>query len=87
MNSLGLLPETPDKASLFVNVEDAAEIWTLVPSNAARVRGTVYVKNPPKLVTGITNEIDIGPPASETTLTPDFGGNSNSLREIPAVKI
>jgi hypothetical protein len=28
----------------------------------------------------------IGPPSSNITLTPEFGGNSNSFREIPAVK-
>src|SRR5437870_8281937 len=36
---------------------------------------------------GLLNRIDIGPSLSETTLTPERGGNSNSLSEIPAVRM
>jgi hypothetical protein len=36
---------------------------------------------------GLAKVIDIGPPLSETTFTPECGGNSNSLSEIPAVRM
>jgi hypothetical protein len=85
-NSLGLLPGTPERASLFENsdVIDATRI--LLGSNARIVNGSTYVKKPPKLCTGVEKVMDIGPPLSETTFIPDFGGNSNSSREIPAVR-
>ncbi len=40
-----------------------------------------------KLVIGVLKSIVIGPLLSEATFVPAYGGNSNSLREIPDVKM
>ena len=43
-NSSGLLPVSPESASLLENREAAVATWALVASNAARVSGSAYVK-------------------------------------------
>ena len=45
------------------------------------------MKNPPKLATGELKTIESGPLLSETTFTPECGGNSNSFRVIPAERM
>src|SRR5579871_2967931 len=84
MNSFGVLPVAPKRASLLENADAAAAIWLFEGPKAATVNGSAYVKYAPKLRTGVANRIEIGPPLSETTLAPECGGNSNSLSEIPA---
>jgi hypothetical protein len=45
------------------------------------------VKYPEKLVTGLLKAMVMKPPLSERILVPECGGNSNSLSEIPTVRM
>jgi len=84
---LGLLPGTPERPSLFEKRELAESTKVFEELKASSVSGTEYVKNASKLDTAVENAMVIGPPLSIATLTPDLGGNSNSLSETPEVAI
>src|SRR5271165_6522250 len=87
MYSLGELPRSPESASLFENRDTAEATKVLVESNTSTVNGTAYVKYPAKLSTGAAKLMAIGPPSSNATFPPEYGGNSYSLSDMPAVII
>jgi hypothetical protein len=83
-NSLGLLAGSPEIARLLENAEAARATSVLLESKPAKVKGSKYVKYPPNDEIGESNVMEMGPPSSNTTLVPEWGGNSNSLRVTPA---
>jgi hypothetical protein len=86
-SSLGELPTCPDIASSLENKELVVANTLFVVPNALRVNTSAYVKYALKLYTGVAKVIVIGPPLSETTFVPEWGGNSNSFRLIPEVRM
>ena len=86
-NSLGLLPESPESAKLLEKAETAEPTSELLASKAASTSGSAYVKKPENDRMGLAKLMDIGPPSSNATFVPECGGNSNSFKPIPAVRI
>ena len=86
INSFALLPISPPDTKFAEKSEVDVLTRLLEELNAWMVSGNTYVKRPENDTAGESKRIVIGPPSSVAELTPEKGGKSSSLSEMPEVR-
>src|SRR5512141_2524867 len=85
-NSFGELPASPERAALQEKRDVTLPSTLSVLPNPVTVIGVRYVKKADTSDIPVANERSMNPPSSTATFSPERGGKSHSLREMPAVK-